>query len=319
MNMIRYHIRHDTQYHYDQPVGESHQLLRLDPRELPWQRCVAKQLEITPVPQRTQIFQDSFGNQVRAVHFESDHDALLVRSEAWIELSERPPVELTMTPAWEEVRDYLVYHAGQTVSAGSLEASAFRFESKHVRIKRDFAEYAAQDFTPDTPVLLGAEKLMQRIFHEFKFDPTATDNSTPVTEVFEKKRGVCQDFAHLMISCLRSLGLAARYMSGYILTHPPEGGKRLIGADATHAWVAVYCPECGWVEFDPTNALRPDLEHITIGWGRDFSDISPMRGVIIGGGAHEPSIAVTVVPEDEFTELYTDADLPALDLLPTGT
>ncbi len=319
MSTIRYHIRHDTHYHYDQPVGESHQLLRLELRELPWQQCIATHVEISPEPQRNRDFIDAFGNAVRAVHFEVEHDALLVRSEAWVELTPRPAQALEESPPWESVRDGLLYQAGQMVTAESLEASRFRFESGHVRIKRDFADYALKDFTPGTPLLVGTDRLMRRIFSEFKFDPQATDTTTPVTQVFEKKRGVCQDFAHFMISCLRSIGLAARYMSGYILTRPPAGKKRLIGADATHAWVAVYCPGAGWVEFDPTNAIQPNLEHITIGWGRDFSDISPMRGVIIGGGAHEPVIAVTVVPEEEFTELYTDAELPALDLRATGT
>lgn len=314
MSSVRYHIRHDTRYDYDQAVGESHQLLRLTPRSLPWQTCVAHRIEITPKPQHLRSFIDSFGNQVDALHFGAEHDKLVVRAEAWVELKSRPEIDLEASPTWESVRNLLLYRSREKVSSELLEATGFRFESGYVRIKRDFAEYARDDFKPETPVLVGVEALMQRIFEDFTFDPEATDISTPVTTVFANRRGVCQDFAHLMISCLRSLGLSARYMSGYILTKPPEGKKRLIGADATHAWLSVYCPKFGWVDFDPTNAIRPNLEHITIGWGRDFADISPMRGIITGGGGHEPAIAVTVVPEDEFTELYTDADLPALDL-----
>lgn len=314
MNSVRYHVRHETVYRYDQPVGESHQLLRLAPRNLDWQRCVGHRIEVTPEPSQSRDFVDSFGNTVRALHFEADHDSLAVHSESWVELESRPMPELDASPAWEAVRDALRYRAGKRIDGDALPATAFLFESTHVRLKRDFAEYASPSFAPGSPVLAAVDDLMRRIFSEFTFDPEATEVSTPVTEVFANRRGVCQDFAHFMISCLRTQGIAARYVSGYLLTRPPPGKKRLIGADATHAWVSVFCPGAGWIDFDPTNALRPNLEHITIGWGRDFSDISPMRGVLLGGGGHEPEIAVTVVPEDEFTDLYSDAGLPALEL-----
>lgn len=314
MTCVRYHIRHDTTYRYDRPVGESHQLLRLTPRQLPWQQCIAHRLEITPEPTHSREFSDSFGNTVRALHFEADHDLLSVRSEGWVELQSRLLEPADSSPPWETVRDTLRYQAGMRMDPETLLATVFLFESSEVRLKRDFADYASVSFSPDRPLLAAVDHLMQRIFDEFTFDPEATDVSTPVTEVFANKRGVCQDFAHFMISCLRSMGIAARYMSGYLLTRPPAGRKRLIGADATHAWVSVFVPGSGWADFDPTNAIRPDLEHITIGWGRDFSDISPMRGVILGGGGHEPDTAVTVVPEEEFAELYTDAGQPALAL-----
>ncbi|MDX5364454.1 MAG: transglutaminase family protein [Pseudazoarcus pumilus] len=316
MSGARYHVLHDTQYGYEHPVRESHQLLRLQPRELPWQHCAAHRLRISPDPIRSQAFQDSFGNRILALHFEEAHDALSVRSEAWIELQprEHPPMHAAM--AWDSARETLRYKAGKRMPASLLEASAFLFESTDVRLKRAFAEYAAPSFPPGRSLLEACDDLMRRIHAEFSFDPEATDVSTPVVEVFEKKRGVCQDFAHFMISCLRSLGLAARYVSGYLLTRPPPGRKRLIGADATHAWVSVFVPDIGWVDFDPTNAVWADLEHITIGWGRDFSDISPLRGVILGGGTHAPEISVTVVPEAEFAELYDDAALPGLDLAP---
>ncbi len=316
MSPVRYHVRHDTIYRYDQPVGESHQLLRLTPRELPWQTCVAHRIDVVPEPSRLGEFRDSFGNQVRALHFEADHDALEIRAESWVELAPRAIPAAKDSPPWETVREALTYHAERRMTSETLEATAFLFESPHVRLKRDFAEYAAACFTPGLALLEGVDRLMRRIHEEFAFDPEATDVSTPVTQVFAQRRGVCQDFAHFMISCLRSTGLAARYVSGYLLTRPPPGKRRLVGADATHAWVSVYCPRSGWVDFDPTNAVCPDREHITIGWGRDFGDVSPLRGVILGGGEHEPEIAVTVVPEDEFTELYTDAELPALNLPP---
>lgn len=309
---VRYHVRHDTRYRYDQPVGESRQILRLCPRELAWQHVCIHRLEISPEPARRQRSVDGIGNTVEALHFERDHDTLFIRAESWVELTPREWPAPTASPAWEAVRDALAYRAGRRLDAAQLEACGYLFESRHVRLKREFADYAAQDFAPGTPLLIGAQRLMQRIFDEFTFDPASTDVSTPVTEVFDRRRGVCQDFAHLMIACLRSLGLPARYMSGYLLTRPPPGQARLIGADATHAWVAVYCPPHGWVEFDPTNALMPRLEHITLGWGRDFADVSPIRGVILGGGEHEPEIAVTVAPEDEYSALYGAASLPAL-------
>ncbi|HRP75545.1 MAG TPA: transglutaminase family protein [Rhodocyclaceae bacterium] len=314
MSKVSYHVRHETLYHYDQPVGESHQLLRLAPRELAWQRCVGHRIEVRPEPSRFKDFVDSFGNTVRALHFDADHDSLFVHSESWVELDPRPTHDLESSPAWESVRDALRYRAGKRIDSESLQATAFLFESTDVRLKRDFGEYARPSFAPERPVLAAVDDLMQRIFREFSFDPEATDVSTPVTEVYANRRGVCQDFAHFMISCLRTQGIPARYVSGYILTRPPPGKKRLVGADATHAWVSVFCPDLGWIDFDPTNAVRPDLEHITIGWGRDFSDISPMRGVLLGGGGHEPEIAVTVVPEAEFTDLYSDPGLPSLAL-----
>jgi transglutaminase-like putative cysteine protease len=316
MNPVRYHVRHDTIYHYDQPVGESHQLLRVTPRDLPWQKCVAHHIEVTPEPTRSQDFVDNFGNVVRTLHFEDDHDELIIRADSWVEIEPRPTPVLAASPRWEVVREQLAYHPDRHLAPANLDATAFLFESSDIRLKRDFAKYAARDFVRRTPLLVAVDGLMRRIHEDFTFDPKATDVSTPVTEVFAKRRGVCQDFAHLMISCLRSTGVAARYVSGYLLTRPPPGRPRLIGADATHAWVSVFCAELGWVDFDPTNAVLPDCEHITIGWGRDFTDVSPLRGVILGGGEHEPGIAVTVVPEDEFTELYSDTDRPVPNLLP---
>ena len=206
----------------------------------------------------------------------------------------------TIPRPWEAVRDRLAYDSTDP-QAEDLDATRFLFESPHVRIKHELVDYAADCFPPGRPVLVGAKALMAKIFREFTFDPEATTVSTPVLEVLENKRGVCQDFAHLMIACLRALGLAARYVSGYLLTEPPPGQPRLIGADASHAWVSVYVPgsTCGWVDFDPTNNLLPDTEHITLSFGRDFSDISPLRGIILGGGGAEPEVAVTVFPIDE--------------------
>ena len=311
---LRYHVLHDTVYDYDQPVGESRQLLRLTPRSLEWQHCLAHRVEVQPEPSRIDEFVDGFGNPVTSLHLEADHDQLLIRAESWIELTPREVLPVEESPAWETVRQGLAYRAERRYTPDALQATVFKFESTHVRVKREFAAYAQETFSPDRPLLDGVSALMARIHEEFTFDPEATDVSTPVTEVFAKKRGVCQDFSHFMISCLRSLGLPARYVSGYLLTRPPPGKPRLIGADATHAWVSVFCPHQGWVDFDPTNNLQPNLEHITVGWGRDFADVSPLRGVILGGGEHEPEISVTVVPEREFDLVYGGDAVPELAL-----
>ena len=232
--------------------------------------------------------------------FHTPHDALLIRSVMTVAVMPHLPRDIEASTPWEEVRDRLAYDSTDPVPA-DLNATRFLFESPHVRVKHELADYAADCFPPNTPVLVGAHALMAKIFKEFTFDPEATTVSTPVLEVLEKKRGVCQDFAHLMIACLRALGLSARYVSGYLLTRPPPGKPRLIGADASHAWVSVYAPgsENDWVDFDPTNNLLPNTEHITLAFGRDFSDISPLRGIILGGGGTEPEVAVTVVPLDE--------------------
>ncbi|MDY7576831.1 transglutaminase family protein [Herbaspirillum sp. RTI4] len=294
-----YHILHETSYTYSAPVRLSHQILRLTPRSLPWQICAAHHMHIAPEPHHVRLFEDSFGNSVQAFSLDSDHISLNVFAESRVELSARP--QMGETPQWEAVGERFVYHAGYALSEAELEAARYLFESTHVRNKREFSRYAQECFTPGRSLLEGVEALMLRIYTEFSFDPDATTVSTPVTEVFANKRGVCQDFAHFMLSCLRSMGLPARYVSGYLLTEPPPGEPRLVGADASHAWVAVYCPGIDgqpgfWIEADPTNGIFAGTSHIILGWGRDFLDVSPLRGVLIGGGQQTMKVAVTVTP-----------------------
>jgi transglutaminase-like putative cysteine protease len=300
MNAVRYHVLHETRYDYGSPVSLSQQQLHLSPRVLAWQRVEEQCITIDPAPTWRRDGQDAFGNPVTWVAFHVPHDSLVIRSVMTIAVAPHLPGELEDSLPWEEVRDRLAYDATDP-RPEDLDATRFLFESPHVRIKHELAAYAADCFPPGTPVLVGTRRLMTKIFDEFEFDPEATTVSTPVLEVLENKRGVCQDFAHLMIACLRALGLAARYVSGYLLTRPPPGKPRLIGADASHAWVSVYAPGDGhdWVDFDPTNNLLPNTEHITLSFGRDFSDISPLRGIILGGGGTEPEVAVTVFPLDE--------------------
>lgn len=299
MSSVRYHILHETRYAYESPVSLSRQLLHLSPRECAWQRCLEHRIEILPAPGIDQSRLDSFGNPVRQFAIESPHHSLAVLAESRVEVhSRQPEAVFARTPPWEKVRDALAYGALPI----HLDANVYLFESPYTRVKREFSVFAAPSFPPGRPLLEAVQDLMARIFKEFRFDARATTVATPVLEVLEKRRGVCQDFAHLMISCLRSLGLAARYVSGYLLTKPPPGKPRMIGADASHAWLSVFCPqgEGGfWIDFDPTNNLLPDLQHITVAWGRDFGDVSPLRGVILGGDTHQPDVAVTVTPCDE--------------------
>ena len=295
--IAHYQIFHDTHYHYDSPVSLAQQLAHLWPRACDWQRCTAQALLISPDPTTRRDELDVFGNPLTRLAFERPHDELLVNAELTVEVLARPTLDFNLSPAWEETRNALTY-SSQPLSPQLLEACRYRFESPYVHLKRNFVEFSESCFPPGRPLLLGVQALMEKIFSEFTFDAEATQVATPLVEVLERRRGVCQDFAHLMLACVRSRGLAARYISGYLLTQPPPGQPRMIGADASHAWVSVFCPVLGWVDFDPTNNVQPALEHITLAWGRDFSDVSPLRGVILGGGSHDPEVRVTVMPLD---------------------
>ena len=295
MSSAFYQILHDTHYRYASPVSLAQQLAHLWPRACPWQRNHEQQLLVSPQPCQRQDALDVFGNPLTRLVFERPHDELKVSARLQVEVLARPALDLQASLPWEDACTALRY-SGQALLPGVLEATRFRFESPYVHLKQVFADYAADCFSPGRPLLAAVDGLMQKIFAEFSFDAAATQVATPLLQVLEERRGVCQDFAHLMLACLRSMGLSARYVSGYLLTQPPPGQPRLIGADASHAWVSVFCPQQGWVDFDPTNNIRPALEHITLAWGRDFADVSPLRGVILGGGSHDPEVQVTVLP-----------------------
>lgn len=294
--MISYRVTHDTTYSYEEAVTRSQQLLHLTPRANPWQHCTEHALHADPLPSRRLDRVDAFGNPVSLLEFDRAHCTLHIRSRLQVDVQARPQPELAASPAWESVVERFAYRAARPLDADMLDAVRYRFESPFVRVKRAFAEYARSCFTPRRPLLEATQALMDKIHGDFTFDPDATHIATPLLEVLEHRRGVCQDYAHFMLACLRSLGLPARYVSGYLLTRPPPGRPRLVGADASHAWVSVHCPLTGWVDFDPTNRMRPDTEHIGVAWGRDFGDVSPQRGVILGSGTHELEVKVTVTP-----------------------
>lgn len=294
---MRYSIAHETIYDYAEPVSLSQQLLHLTPRAIERQTMIEHQLEITPTPAHRVDRHDNFGNPVTALEFDRPHRRLRISAHTLIEVAPRTGrLDLDASPPWDQVAQNLGYSAGRRYDDARLQAAIFRVESPYVRVKRVLGDYARDCFPPGRPLLAAAAALMHKINREFTFDADATQIATPMLEVLEKKRGVCQDYAHIMLGCLRSLGLPARYMSGYLLTHPPAGKPRLVGADASHAWISAWCPDYGWVDFDPTNKVIPDTEHIAIAWGRDFGDVSPQRGIILGGGSHKIKVGVTVTP-----------------------
>jgi transglutaminase-like putative cysteine protease len=291
---MRYHVIHETKYEYDSVVTLSQQMLHMTPRNSKYQFCEWHQLNLSPKPTERIQNVDYFGNFSDYFAIFSPHKELTVSSKFSIKLDPRLRlVDMPNSPSWEQVKQQL-NQDGST----NLEAAKFLFSSPKVKCSESLAEYAMPSFWQNRPIIEAVFDLTQRIFTEFKFDPEATDVSTPLDQVLVGRRGVCQDFAHLMIGCLRSIGLSCRYVSGYILTHPPAGTERLIGADASHAWVSVFCPMYGWVDFDPTNNSLVQHEHITVAWGRDFSDVSPMRGVVLGGGEQKLEVSVTVTPDE---------------------
>ncbi|HXI59128.1 MAG TPA: transglutaminase family protein [Polyangia bacterium] len=295
-----YHVVHVTEYRYDEPVSTSHHQLCLSPRAADHQICGAQEITISPAPVVRRERIDYFGNRCTHVEMQEPHRQLQVvsRFDVDVRAAARPPSgspSLSPSPRWESVRDALARPGTPEL----LDACGFTFESPHVQIPSRAREYALQSFSPGRPLLEALLDLTARIHGEFTYDSRATTVSTPVAQVLSHRRGVCQDFAHLQIACLRSLGLAARYVSGYLVTTPPPGKPKLVGADASHAWLSVYCPGVDWIDVDPTNNLIPDDRHITVAWGRDFGDVTPMRGVILGGGTHDVRVAVDVTPRQD--------------------
>jgi transglutaminase-like putative cysteine protease len=289
----RYNVIHETRYSYQSMVTLSQQYLHMTPRSFPYQETESHAIWIEPTEEDGVDGVDYFGNLTRHIAITVPHKQLLVHAEFTVVLTPRHSLEkIKGTLPWESLRDLM----RQERNPETLAAVPYLYGSPHVSFSRELEDYARLSYTPGRAHLDAALDLTQRIFEDFEFDGKATEISTPLEQVLKGRRGVCQDFAQLMIGCLRILGLPARYVSGYILTHPPAGQPRMIGADASHAWVSVFCPGLGWVDFDPTNRCLVQSEHITLGWGRDFSDVTPMRGIVLGGGEQDLEVMVTVTP-----------------------
>ncbi len=294
MSDTRLTVTHRTTYRYSTPVETAQHLATITPLELPWQSVLAHRSAIEPAPSYQTSRSDAFGNEVLYFSFDAPHSDLQMTSETTVLLRPRhETLDAAATPAWESVAHALRYEAG-----GAFHPeSEFCFASPNIALLPALRAYALESFAPRASVLEGAIDLMQRIHADFDYKPTATAFDTPAARAFELRHGVCQDFAQVMIGCLRSLGLAARYVSGYLRNDPPAGAPPMIGADASHAWVSLFVPTLGWVDLDPTNDVLVDQGHVTLAIGRDYTDVSLLRGVILGGGAHQVEVAVQVKAE----------------------
>jgi transglutaminase-like putative cysteine protease len=288
-----YAVRHITVYEYGGEVAHSHHLLHLTPREFEYQRCLSHSVVLDPLPSSSREDRDAFGNSIARLEYDRSHDHLSVTADMQVEVLPRGGRPLEDSEAWERVRDRLTYHAS-AMNTADLDACRFRMRSSHVPLKHAVEEYSRACFQPERPIAAAALELTRQIYRDFDYVPGSTTNRTSITDVLASRGGVCQDFAHLMIGCLRSSGLAARYVSGYIRTARDGEPDTLVGGDASHAWVSVYCPPIGWIDFDPTNDCLVGEDHVTLAWGRDFGDVSPLRGMIVGGGQHKLSVDVAV-------------------------
>ena len=298
------HITHETCYDYTPAVEMAQHVAYLRPLDTPWQTVRSHGLDIQPLPAQCTEASDVYGNHRYFFSLLTPHTELCVTAHSLV--STRAPQAASSRIPWETLRERFRYHAGAAWDA----AAEFSFASPRAPRDEAFAAYARPSFAPGVPALEAARELMARIHADFRYETTATEVHTTALEALEQRAGVCQDFAHIMLACLRSLGLPARYVSGYLLTQPPPGKPRLIGSDASHAWISIHLPDLpgaeqgrGWYDLDPTNARdgwgTPGEDYITLATGRDYADISPMRGVIHGGSQHTLKVAVTVVPEGE--------------------
>jgi transglutaminase-like putative cysteine protease len=278
---------HVTRYWYSGPVSMCHTEVHLKPRPREHQTILEFGLEVMPTPDSLLSHEDYFGNEVTFFSIAEPHRELSITSRSVADLEESTPPALELSPPWEDVRE----ETSKRDTPDTFEAGQFVFESPSIRVGPPFAQYAASSFTSGRPLLSAVEDLSRRIYTEFHYDKRATTIGTPVDEVLASRRGVCQDFAHVMIACLRSLNLPARYVSGYLQT-----GGDFAGEEASHAWVSVWCPVFGWQDFDPTNNVMPRGKHFTVAWGRDYSDVTPVKGVALGGGEQVISVSVDVSP-----------------------
>lgn len=287
--LCRYEVVHETRYTYSSSVASGHHFAHLTPRATGCQQVRSHVLEFEPQPSEITDIVDYFGNHCVRFLINRPHEVMQVLARSTLDVRDRSLDEAALTQAWEQALCESVY------TVEPVDVAEMRQPSPLVECLPETRHYSSEFFSPGRPWVEAMLDLTRHIKENFVYDPKATTVSTPVAEVFATHRGVCQDFAHLMLSCLRSLGLPARYVSGYILNEPPPGQEKLLGADASHAWVESWLPGVGWIGFDPTNGKRADHEFITLAWGRDFMDVTPLRGVVLGGGDHELAVRVSVI------------------------
>ncbi|UYF98922.1 transglutaminase family protein [Halomonas sp. GD1P12] len=285
---MKYTLRHTTRYHYGAPVTLCHSEARVLPRKAQYQQCGASTLTITPTPHYQAERRDVFGNRVLYFALEEPHRTLDVTVTTPINTWGMSPLPASSS-GWEQVATLLD-------ADPRFETQLYRMDSPFVRKSDALAAFAKQCFTPNRPIIEAAQALTAHVHAHFEYDPSFTTLATPLSEVLASRRGVCQDFAHLMIGALRSIGLSARYVSGYLETEPPPGKPRLVGADASHAWLALWVPEWGWLSLDPTNGTLAGERHPVLAWGRDYFDVAPLKGVMNGGGGHHLEVEVDVIP-----------------------
>jgi transglutaminase-like putative cysteine protease len=308
---VKYRITHTTFYHYSQPVGLCQSEARLQPRIFWRQQCHNSRFDIKPAPMDFSERIDFFGNRVAYFAIQQPHIQLIVTAISEVTIFPRQNnLDLLNQMTWEQVRSLLqespllgqsqsqlgqsqIQNQDQTLEV--LDARQYVLDSPMVIVTPELADYAQSSFLPNRALVDVVHDLMQRIYKDFTYDPAFTTIATPLSEVLSFRRGVCQDFAHLAIGCLRAYGIAARYISGYVETLPEPGKPRLVGADASHAWFSVYIPGTGWLDFDPTNNTVPLDQHITLAWGRDYADVTPLKGIAFGGGQHTLSVSVDVL------------------------
>ena len=290
---MKVRVVHKTTYQYGQAVASSQHEAHLAPRDGRSQAVLSHAVRITPIPGTLRERRDYFDNRTLYFGIHELHRSMEVLAESEILVLEREHSLLLDRTSWETVRDVVAVDR----QVESLAAYGFVFDSPYVnQARQELLEFARPSFSPGRPLLEAAAELTERIFKELTYDTTATDASTPLSEVVQQRRGVCQDFAHFQIGCLRAMGLPARYVSGYLSTTPPANGPRLVGCDASHAWISTYLPSVGWVDFDPVNDLMPEERHVTVAYGRDYGDVTPIRGVLVGGGRHIVHVSVDVAP-----------------------
>jgi transglutaminase-like putative cysteine protease len=291
---MKYKVTHKTDYIYQLPVTLCYNTAYMLPGSNFYQTCFKRDLQITPEPCYYSERLDFFGNQMSFFCIQQPHQELSIAVSSDIEVHELTNLDLSLSVPWNEAQNLLKYSSDDN----HINAKQFCFDSSLVKVSDEIYSYARHSFPEQRPLLLAVQDLMSRIYHDFEYSPNFTTVATPLSEVLAHRKGVCQDFAHLAIACIRAMGLPAQYVSGYIETLPPEGQPRIVGADASHAWFASFDPKLGWVEFDPTNNQKPNLQYIRTAYGRDYSDVTPLKGVLYGGGKHQLTVSVDVCPAD---------------------